>query len=325
MSGILTGLTRREVLDRLDAIIAFAELEKFIDHPLRTYSTGMQMRLAFSAAVHAEPEVLIIDEVLSVGDIAFQRKCLDRIAQFRKAGCSILLVSHEASVVQDLCDDVLWVNAGRLMAQGPASEVLRQYAAHMGVAPEPAAGVPVAPVSSPSMPPTILTEQGARVTLDESRFGSEELRIRAVRALDSLGQQVTALPSGSPLRIEIDYHATRRVVGPLFRVRILREDGLVCCDFSTARSALSLSAVEGPGRLVLSLNRLDLSGGRYVIDVGCYSQDGAYTYDFHATACPLTIQGGSASEAIFNAPSTWEFNGEAVAQREQGTLSAHSQ
>ena len=105
------------VIERFDSIVAFAELEKFIDHPLRTYSTGMQMRLAFAVAVHVEPEILLIDEVLSVGDLAFQRKCLDRIAQFKAQGCSILLVSHEASLVRELCDQALWLDAGRLVLQ----------------------------------------------------------------------------------------------------------------------------------------------------------------------------------------------------------------
>ena len=112
--------------------MAFAEVEKALDNPMRTYSSGMQMRLAFSVAVHTEPEILLIDEVLSVGDIAFQRKCMDRIAEFRAAGCSILLVSHEGSVVQDLCDEAVWLSGGRLMAQGDAADVVRQYAAHMG-------------------------------------------------------------------------------------------------------------------------------------------------------------------------------------------------
>ncbi|HWW86652.1 MAG TPA: ABC transporter ATP-binding protein [Vicinamibacterales bacterium] len=133
VSGILSGLTRRELLTRLDTIVAFAEVEEFIDNPIRTFSTGMQMRLAFSIAVHTEPEILLIDEVLSVGDIAFQHKCLERIEHFKDSGCSILLVSHEASVVQELCDEAIWLSAGRLMAEGPPEEVVRQYVTHMGM------------------------------------------------------------------------------------------------------------------------------------------------------------------------------------------------
>src|SRR4029453_7945518 len=115
LAGLLNGLTRREVLARFDAIVAFAEVEKVIDSPVRTYRTGMQRPLAFATAVHTEPEILLIDEVLSVGDLAFQHKCLNRIGQFRRSGCSILLVSHESSVIQEMCDEALWLNKGRLM------------------------------------------------------------------------------------------------------------------------------------------------------------------------------------------------------------------
>jgi lipopolysaccharide transport system ATP-binding protein len=130
LSGILNGLTRRQVLARLDSIVAFAEVEDVLDNPIRTYSSGMQMRLAFSVAVHTEPEILLIDEALSVGDMSFQQKCMNRIDHFKAAGCSILLVSHTGSTVEDLCDEALWLNGGELAAQGRAGDVVRLYEAH---------------------------------------------------------------------------------------------------------------------------------------------------------------------------------------------------
>ena len=131
LGGILNGLTRRQVLDRMDSIVAFAEIEDAFDNPIRTYSSGMQLRLGFAVAVHTDPEVLLIDEVLAVGDASFQRKCLDRIGQFRDSGCTILLVSHVGSVVEDFCQDAIWLAHGRLMAQGGARDVVGQYAAHV--------------------------------------------------------------------------------------------------------------------------------------------------------------------------------------------------
>lgn len=127
VTGILNGLTRQQVLDRFDSIVDFAEIGEFIDSPLRTYSTGMRLRLAFATAVHADPEVLLIDEVLAVGDTAFQRKCLDRMAEFKAQGCAILLVSHESSTVEEMCDEAVWLDHGRLMAYAPAAETVRQY------------------------------------------------------------------------------------------------------------------------------------------------------------------------------------------------------
>jgi lipopolysaccharide transport system ATP-binding protein len=130
LAGILNGATRREVLARLDEIVAFAEVEDAIDSPVRTYSTGMLMRLAFSVAAHTEPEILLIDEVLAVGDAAFQQKCLERIARFKANGCSILLVSHVGTTIEDLCDEAILLEHGRLTARGSAAEVARRYAGH---------------------------------------------------------------------------------------------------------------------------------------------------------------------------------------------------
>jgi lipopolysaccharide transport system ATP-binding protein len=127
VNGVISGLTRREVAARFDSIVDFAELEAFIDSPIRTYSTGMQMRLGFAIAVHAEPEILLIDEILSVGDHSFQRKCFERIARFKSAGCTIIFVSHETEVVREICDEALWLNGGRLISHGRPDEVIDQY------------------------------------------------------------------------------------------------------------------------------------------------------------------------------------------------------
>jgi len=131
LAGILNGLTRKQVLERMDEIVAFAEVEDALDNPIRTFSSGMQMRLGFAVAVHTQPDILLIDEALSVGDISFQKKCLDRMQQIKASGCAILLVSHESSTVEDFCDDAIWLNAGRLIAQGSATDIVRQYQAGM--------------------------------------------------------------------------------------------------------------------------------------------------------------------------------------------------
>jgi lipopolysaccharide transport system ATP-binding protein len=135
VNGVINGLTKAEVAARFDTIVRFAELEAFIESPLRTYSTGMMMRLAFAVAAHMEPEVLLIDEVLSVGDLAFQEKCLARILEFRSHGCTILWVSHNTQQVAELCDEALWLQAGCLVAHGPAREVMDRYMAELATRP----------------------------------------------------------------------------------------------------------------------------------------------------------------------------------------------
>lgn len=127
VNGVIIGMTRMEVERRFDEIVAFAELEAFIDNPMRTYSTGMRMRLAFSLAVLSEPSVLLVDEVLTVGDLAFQEKCTDRIAELRSRGCTMLLCSHDANLIVDLCDRAAWLENGRVTRVGPAQDVLDAY------------------------------------------------------------------------------------------------------------------------------------------------------------------------------------------------------
>lgn len=314
VTGVFSGLTRQQVLERFDSIVAFAELEKFIGNPLRTYSTGMQMRLAFAIAVHAEPEILLIDEVLSVGDLSFQRKCLDRIAQFKAAGCSILLVSHEASLVRDLCDEALWLSSGRLMAYGAADDVVRQYVGETEsegeriLKTEEPLREPAAPqdLTAPASP-TFHTSLDTELIVNENRFGSLEMEITAVRLLDGQGGPAMELASGQSLRIEIDYSAPLRIVAPIFQVHILREDALVCYDMNTEATELKLAALQGEGQVALSLERLDLNGGRYYVDVGCYTKDWSYAYDYHSGVYPLVIHGARPSEAILQAPHRWEI------------------
>jgi len=319
VAGVVAGLSGREVAARFDAIVAFAELEKFIDHPLRTYSTGMQMRLGFAVAVHVDPEILLIDEVLSVGDLAFQRKCLDRIAQFKAQGCSILLVSHEASLVRDLCDEALWLSAGRLMLQGPAGSVVDKYVAQVegdGQTEESKGQHLTGPhaVSSPAdesrVHPALETtsKPGGKteLVLNENRFGSLELEITAVRFLDSRRRAFAFLHSGSTLRVEIDFLAPQRILAPIFQVHIWREDGLVCCDLNTEGTELKATAVQGAGRVALRFEHLDLKGGHYYVDVGCYARGWAYAYDYHSSVYPLLIHGEGA-ETHRHAPHSWEI------------------
>lgn len=309
VAGVVAGLTRRAVVERFDSIVGFAELEEFIDHPLRTYSTGMQMRLAFAVAIHVDPQVLLIDEVLSVGDLGFQRKCLDRISRFRADGCSILLVSHEASVVRELCDQALWLDAGKLVLTGEAPLVVDRYVAHVSGGSSkrgesrntmPALPVP-APLANGQSPPS------PKLVINENRFGSLELEITAVRFLDEERRPISGFRSGSPLRVEIDFLAPRRILAPIFQVFIARDDDLVCCDLNTEGTELKAGQVEGPGRVSLCLEHFDLKGGRYFVDVGCYAQNWAYAYDYHSSVYPLLIAGGG-SETQQDVPHHWEIS-----------------
>lgn len=294
VSGIIGGLTRREVTARFDDIVAFAELEAFIDAPLRTYSSGMQMRLAFAVAVHIEPDVLLVDEVLAVGDMAFQRKCLERIDQFRAAGCTILLVSHDAALVKRLCDEVIWLRQGQVAAQGSPDVVVGQYVVEMSS-------------ETRRRTPSDLAESPNGLRLNENRFGSLEMEITAVHLQQPHGHNITTIESGQPLLIQIHYNAPEPITAPVFGVSIATPDNTICYDTSTNTAHSNLPVLRGTGVVSLRLERLDLMGGDYFVDVGVYETDWAYAYDYHWHVYPLTVNSPPGEKGIIRPPHHWQF------------------
>jgi lipopolysaccharide transport system ATP-binding protein len=303
INGVISGLTRQEVGRQFEAIVSFAELEAFIDSPLRTYSTGMQMRLAFAIAVHIQPEVLLIDEVLAVGDLAFQRKCLDRIAYFKQQGCAILLVTHDISLVEQLCEQALWLRQGRVAASGPAVAVAQAYITEMRAETQ---------RRTPSEQRVTRTPQGVELRLNENRLGSQEMQIERVSLRPSGGQPGTEIDSGEGLRVEIEYNAPLPIPSPIFGVTVTRADGLVCSDLSTGSAGLALPTLHGQGVIALNFDRLDLAGGDYYVDVGVYHKDWAYAYDYHWRVYPLAVRPSPGEKGVLRSPHRWEL-GEPVA------------
>lgn len=297
ISGVIAGLTRNEVKKRFDSIVAFAELEQFIDNPLRTYSSGMQMRLGFAIAAHTSPDILLIDEVLAVGDLAFQNKCIERINTFKAEGCTIILVSHDESQIQQLCDEVVWLRSGQIVAHGNTEEVVKQYIA--GIMQETRKRTPLDDSEFHAL-------KGSKLRLNENRFGSQEIQITQVQLLDSEGNCAQEINTGDPLRIEIKYKAHQPICAPIFGASITREDALVCYDTSTAATGQSVPTLLDQGKITLHLDRLDLNSGCYYISVGIYESDWAYAYDYHHQVYPLYICQTGFEKGILSTPHQWE-------------------
>ena len=296
INGVISGLTRQEVHENFDSIVAFAELEDFIESPLRTYSLGMQMRLAFAVAVHIQPSILLIDEVLAVGDIAFQNKCLERIAQFKAQGCAILLVSHDTALVGKLCNEVLWLDKGKVAAQGNPKEVVGQYMAVMEHETR---------RRTPHFPHVQRTSGGADLALNKNRFGSLEMEITNVTLLNASGQRTEELTSGQPLAIQITFHAPQPIPSPIFGLTISKSDGFICYDTNTESSGVVGTMLSGSGKILLMIERLDLIEDTYFVDVGVYERTWDYAYDFHWHVYPLRITGSPASKGILCPPHRW--------------------
>jgi lipopolysaccharide transport system ATP-binding protein len=282
LSGVVGGLTRHEVAQRFDAIVDFAELQHSINSPLRTYSSGMYMRLAFSVAIHTDPEILLIDEVLAVGDIAFQQKCLDRLSQLKRTGCTMVLVSHDPGLVTAFCDEVFWLREGRIQEHGPAGKILSHYLHEA----ETLRRTPLA------CPPS-LASNGVELRVMGHRFGSLELELHDVHILDPYQQPTTEVLDDGPLNIELGYVANEPVRDPIFGVAILDADGRVCYDTNSENALEVVPDERGRGAVEVRIEGLNLDDGQYYVDVAAYEREWSYTYDYHWKVYPLLIKRGA--------------------------------
>jgi len=297
LSGIISGLTRKQVNERMPDIVQFAELNQFIDSPCRMYSAGMLLRLAFAIGVHTDPQVLLIDEVLAVGDSSFQRKCLARIDELRRSGCAILVSTHDTEMAAQLCDQVMWLRKGVAVEAGGPADVIAAYSRSTDRETR---------KRTPEDWRSEVTGSGVELRIMENRFGSMELQITDVRLLDAAGFRVNQLLRGEPLRVEVDYYSSQSLPAPNFGVLIRKADDTVLFDGYISGEDIGIDAVSGFGSVALTLHRLDLNSGEYHIDVGVYTRDWAYAYDYHWRAYPLTVWAASSAKGLVNPPHAWE-------------------
>ncbi len=294
INGVISGLRRREVLHRLQRIIEFAELEEFIDAPLRTYSTGMRMRLGFAVAVHTDPELLLVDEVLSVGDLRFKRKCTERIRRLKEQGTAVLLVSHNPDEVEKLCDQALWLEWGRVRALGGAPAVLKEYRASMS-----------APASAREAP---RTGKNSTPLAQPLAFGTSALEIQAVHILDENGRPTGGVQRHRPFEMQIEYRPYERIETPIFQVRIHRKDGLLCWGGNSAAGKhLDRRFVHAPGRVRLRIESQHFARGEYFVNVGAYSSDWKRVFDFHEAAARLHVTSAQDGSGSMDLPVRWEL------------------
>jgi homopolymeric O-antigen transport system ATP-binding protein len=268
VNGIILGMSRKEIRARMDEIIDFAELGDFIDEPVRTYSSGMYARLAFAVATHVDPEILIIDEILSVGDEHFARKSSAKMEEFHRAGKTILLVTHDLTTLQRRCDQAAWLDGGVLRVSGDPTEVVAAYRRAVAeaevIATEQHAPRVYAPVQPRSGPPA---EPGRR-------WGSFEGELNAVEIRGADGPRHVFSPD-DPFALTVDFIRYAPLIKPQLEVKIRTEgEGLVW--------ATSESLPEGQaGQLRLELPRLGLGDGNYLVDLVLSGDSGSVLYDVH--------------------------------------------
>jgi len=282
LNGSILGLSRAEIRDKIDKIIAFAELERFIDAPVRHYSSGMYVRLGFSVAVHTEPEILLVDEVLAVGDAAFQRKCMDKIDEMRGAGVTILFVSHSAELVRKICKRAVWLDEGRCVADGAAESVAARYLDHSWA-----------------------QEQTQVVSEEERRWGNGKVRITDVRLLDGEGKEQQRFRTGEPMTVEMHYVAKERIEQPVFGLAIHRSDGTHITGPNTQFAGYEIPWVEGEGIVLYTIPSLPLLEGSYMASVAARNREDTDIYDYHDRLYTFHVLDSQARYGIILLEGTW--------------------
>ena len=277
VNGILLGLSRAEIRDRFDEIVAFAGLAAFIDNPVKTYSSGMYMRLGFAIAVSVDPDILLIDEVLAVGDEAFQHKCVGKIQEFKARGKTIVLVSHDLGSIERLCDQAVWLQEGRLMARGGTREIVDRYLTHVASEEARALGV------------EHRAAEAQAAAGSAQRWGTREVELTRVRLIDRSGAERYLYDAGEPCAIHLAYRAARPVEDCVFGIGIFRKDGICCYGTNTAIEGLRLGKLEGEGEVVVEIGGLELVEGEYLLDVAVHARDGD-PYDYHSRLYAFAVR-----------------------------------
>jgi len=269
--GALLGLRRRDIEVVFDRIVGFADIGEFLDSPVRVYSSGMAVRLGFAVAAHVPAEVLLVDEVLAVGDMDFQAKCLQRMAERRQEGVSILFVSHNLTIVQQFCDRVVLLHHGKVIADGEPSDAIGTYRRKMA-----------------EEHPEKEDRAGGRWNWSP-RHGTGEVRLEGVRVEGDEGLPAGCARSGGRLRISASWKAASSYENPVFGVAVYSPDGALCAEATTLASPPG--RVEGTGQMAVEIPELSLLPGDYEVSVFAKDRDGLMPLDVHQRIYPLTVVG----------------------------------
>jgi ABC-type polysaccharide/polyol phosphate transport system ATPase subunit len=295
INGVILGLTRKEIQDKYQEIVRFAELEEFIDHPVKGYSSGMFMRLGFSIAINVNPDVLLIDEVLAVGDASFVPKCLDKINEFRRHGKTIIFVSHDLSTVERICDEVIWLKKGQVEMRGYPKRVVDAYLEYVGKKDE-----------KKSLVQHGEEEKNTGQEL-EKRWGSREIEIVNVRMFDGQNQEKYIFQADEPLVIEFDVQAAGSENDFVFGIGIYNSEGIFCYGSNTLLDDFKAKSISGNGKVRLAVPALGLINGTYFLDVAVHKRDG-YPFDYHHFQYTFRVTSSHRDVGITRIAHSWEFS-----------------
>jgi ABC-type polysaccharide/polyol phosphate transport system ATPase subunit len=304
INGIMLGLSKREVEERFDDIVNFAELREFIDAPVKTYSSGMYMRLGFAVAIHVDPDVLLVDEVLAVGDESFTHRCLDKFGELHRRGKTVLIVTHSLGLVERLCDDAVWLDAGEKRLEGDPKRVIGAYL----TAVEQTEKQQMAATTSKAVQgaaPSAATANMFQAT--EGRWGSRELELAGVELLAADGQPSFVFHSGDAVSIRLRVRAIQAASDFVFGVSVFNADGVCCFGTNTDIEHMTSQHIDGEAEVTFAIDHLDLVEGTYKLDVAVHRRDGV-PYDYHRQLYTFRVKSRTHDVGVFRPAHRWIFS-----------------
>jgi ABC-type polysaccharide/polyol phosphate transport system ATPase subunit len=302
INGIMLGLSRREIEQRFDKIVEFSGIADFLDQPVKTYSSGMYVRLGFAVAVHVDPDVLLIDEVLSVGDEEFSARCVAKIQEMKYRGVTLLFVTHQLDQVRKLCDRALWLDHGQVEAIGDPARVVDAYLQEVSGTSLAASETAKSDAAADAAPPPPRNEN------DEERWGSGEVVLERVALTDDQGRQLVALGAGTPVIIAVDVDARVPQEDFVFGVGIYHADGTCVYGTNTDVEGFTSEKVEGRGRVQFVVPSLDLVAGLYRIDVAVHTRNGR-AFDYRRNAIRVVVGSRVHDIGVYRPQHQWRFDG----------------
>ena len=341
INGIILGLTRKQIQEKYQEIVQFAELEEFIDNPVKSYSSGMFMRLGFSIAINVNPDILLIDEVLAVGDASFVPKCLDKINEFRRQDKTIIFVSHDLSTIERICDDVIWLKKGQVEMRGYPKRIVDSYLEYIGSKDENKSqlqhekeeknvqqyAVKTAEKESElqnekeeknvQLPVSETAEKESQLQNEkedkkeqqklEKRWGGREIEISHVKMFDGLAKEKYIFKADEPLVIEFDVQTAGSEKDFVFGIGIYNSEGIFCYGSNTLLDDFSAKSISGRGKVRLAVPALGLINGTYFLDVAVHKRDG-YPFDYHHFQYTFRVTSSHRDVGITRIAHRWEFS-----------------
>jgi ABC-type polysaccharide/polyol phosphate transport system ATPase subunit len=309
MNASILGLSKREIDLRLNEIITFSELGEFIDRPVRVYSSGMYMRLAFSVAISVDPDILLIDEVLAVGDSAFQSKCFNKIKELKGQGKTIVIVTHDNGVVEKLCDKAVWLHEGEIREIGIPKVILVKY---MTVLSE----MENDRLLEQELIYEKSTESEQRQSINEAdndpvlknRWGNKIIEIQNVELLDHSGKPRKNFICGDPMDINIYYKVNKTYENAVFGIGIFTPDNICCYGTNTYVDKFSLNNMPNKGVIKFKIENLTLVSGEYLIDVAVHKDNGE-PYDYQTKQYKFQVSSEIFDTGVARQSHTWEVIG----------------